>query len=171
MWLKNTRRGRIKVKEYIEKYSEAVYTETDTSKDYNPLWDHKAGCAFPSTTQNEINAKDAANLMKNGVGLITEGANMPCTPEAVNIFLDKKILYAPGKASNAGGVAVSGLEMAQNSMRLNWPSEEVDQRLKIIMKSIHKTCLDAAAEYGVPGNYLAGANIAGFVKVVNAMID
>ncbi|MDP2863124.1 MAG: NADP-specific glutamate dehydrogenase [Desulfobacterales bacterium] len=169
MRLKNTRRGRIK--EYIEKYSEAVYTEIDTSKDYNPLWDHKADCAFPSATQNEINAKDAANLMKKGVSLVAEGANMPSTPEAVNIFLDKKILYAPGKASNAGGVAVSGLEMAQNSMRLNWPSEEVDQRLKIIMKSIHKTCLDAAAEYGVPGNYLAGANIAGFVKVVNAMID
>jgi len=169
MRLKNTRRGRIK--EYIEKYSEAVYTEADTSLDYNPLWNNKADCAFPSATQNEINAKDAANLMKNGVGLITEGANMPCTPEAVNIFLDKKILYAPGKASNAGGVAVSGLEMAQNSMRIRWAREEVDQRLKIIMKSIHQTCLDASAEYGTPGNYLAGANIAGFVKVVNAMLD
>ncbi|MDF1594067.1 MAG: NADP-specific glutamate dehydrogenase [Desulfobacterales bacterium] len=169
MRLKNTRRGRIK--EYIEKYSEAVYTEAETSLDYNPLWSHKADCAFPCATQNEINAKDAANLMKNGVGLITEGANMPCTPEAVNIFLDKKILYAPGKASNAGGVAVSGLEMAQNSMRLNWPREEVDNRLKMIMKNIHQTCLDAAAEYGEPGNYFVGANIAGFVKVVNAMRD
>jgi len=169
MRLKNTRRGRIK--EYIEKYSEAVYTEADTSLDYNPLWNHKADCAFPSATQNEINAKDAANLMKNGVSLITEGANMPCTPEAVNIFLDKKILYAPGKASNAGGVAVSGLEMAQNSMRLSWPREEVDDRLKMIMKNIHRTCLDAAAEYGEPGNYVVGANIAGFVKVVNAMLD
>ena len=143
MRLKNVRRGRIN--EYIEKYSEAVYTEADTSLDYNPLWNNKADCAFPCATQNEINAKDAANLMKNGVGLITEGANMPCTPEAVNIFLDKKILYAPGKASNAGGVAVSGLEMAQNSMRLNWPREEVDNRLKMIMKNIHRTCLDAAA--------------------------
>ena len=96
---------------------------------------------------------------------------MPSTAEAVDIFLDKKLLYAPGKAANAGGVAVSGLEMAQNSMRLNWPMEEVDNRLKIIMRSIHKTCLDAAEEYGQPGNYVIGANIAGFVKVVNAMLD
>jgi glutamate dehydrogenase (NADP+) len=103
--------------------------------------------------------------------LVAEGANMPSTPEAINIFLDNKLLYAPGKASNAGGVAVSGLEMAQNSMRLNWPREEVDSRLKMIMKSIHQSCLDAAAEYGVPGNYMVGANIAGFVKVVNAMLD
>jgi glutamate dehydrogenase (NADP+) len=169
MRLKNTRRGRIK--EYIEKYSEAVYTEADTSLDYNPLWNNKADCAFPSATQNEINAKDAANLMKNGVNLVSEGANMPSTPEAINIFLDKKILYAPGKASNAGGVAVSGLEMSQNSMRIKWAGEEVDQRLKIIMKSIHQTCIDASAEYGTPGNYMAGANIAGFVKVVNAMLD
>jgi len=169
MRLKNVRRGRIK--EYIEKYSEAVYTEADTSLDYNPLWNHKADCAFPCATQNEINAKDADNLIKNGATLVAEGANMPSTPEAVNIFIDRKISYAPGKASNAGGVAVSGLEMAQNSMRLNWPREEVDNRLKMIMKNIHRTCLDAAAEYGVPGNYLAGANIAGFVKVVNAMLD
>ncbi len=96
---------------------------------------------------------------------------MPTTPEAIDVFLDQKILYAPGKASNAGGVAVSGLEMAQNSMRLNWPREEVDSRLKSIMKSIHHTCLEAAAEYGMPNNYLAGANIAGFIKVVNAMLD
>jgi len=167
--LKNIRRGRIK--EYVDKYSQAVYTEADTTLDYNPLWSHKANCAFPCATQNEINGKDAQNLMKNGVALVAEGANMPSTPEAIHIFLDKKILYAPGKASNAGGVAVSGLEMAQNSMRLSWPREEVDARLKIIMKSIHKACLDAAAEYGVPGNYMVGANIAGFVKVVNAMID
>jgi glutamate dehydrogenase (NADP+) len=167
--LKNIRRGRIK--EYVDKYSQAVYTETDSSLDYNPLWNHKANCAFPSATQNEISGKDAQNLMKNGVSLVAEGANMPSTPEAIHIFLDRKILYAPGKASNAGGVAVSGLEMAQNSMRLSWPREEVDARLKIIMKSIHKACLDAGAEYGVPGNYMIGANIAGFVKVVNAMID
>jgi glutamate dehydrogenase (NADP+) len=109
--------------------------------------------------------------MKNGAVLVAEGANMPSTPEAVNIFLDKKILYSPGKASNAGGVAVSGLEMSQNSMRLSWPREEVDDRLKMIMKNIHRTCLDAAAEYGEAGNYLAGANIAGFVKVVHAMLD
>jgi glutamate dehydrogenase (NADP+) len=167
--LKNVRRGRIK--EYVDKYSQAVYTEADSSLDYNPLWNRKADCAFPSATQNEINGKDAQNLIKSGVSLVAEGSNMPSTPEAVHTFLDKKILYAPGKASNAGGVAVSGLEMAQNSMRLSWPREEVDARLKIIMKSIHKACLDAAVEYGVPGNYVAGANIAGFVKVVNAMID
>jgi glutamate dehydrogenase (NADP+) len=167
--LKNIKRGRIS--EYIDKYSEAVYTEADTSLDYNPLWNHKSDCAFPSATENEINATDAANLMKNGVHLVCEGANMPSTPEAINIFLDNKILYAPGKASNAGGVAVSGLEMAQNSMRLNWPADEVDRRLKIIMKNIHQTCLDASAEYGVSGNYMAGANIAGFTKVVNAMLD
>jgi glutamate dehydrogenase (NADP+) len=167
--LKNIRRGRIK--EYVDKYSQAVYTEADSTLDYNPLWNHKAACAFPCATQNEVNGKDGQNLMKNGVTLVAEGSNMPSTPEAVHAFLDKKILYAPGKASNAGGVAVSGLEMAQNSMRLSWPREEVDARLKIIMKSIHKACLDAAAEYGIPGNYVAGANIAGFVKVVNAMID
>jgi glutamate dehydrogenase (NADP+) len=169
MRLKNTRRGRIQ--EYIDKYSEASYTEADGTLDYNPLWDHKADCAFPSATQNEINGKDAANLVKNGVKLVCEGANMPSTPEAIDVFLDNKLLYAPGKASNAGGVAVSGLEMAQNSMRLSWPREEVDDRLKIIMKSIHSTCLDASAEYGHPGNYMMGANIAGFVKVVNAMLD
>ena len=167
--LKNVKRGRIH--EYIDKYSEAVYTEADTSLDHNPLWTHKANCAFPSATENEINEKDAASLMNNGVRLVCEGANMPSTPEAINIFLDKKILYAPGKASNAGGVAVSGLEMAQNSMRLSWPAEEVDRRLKMIMKSIHQTCLDASAEYGESGNYMAGANIAGFTKVVNAMLD
>ena len=167
--LKNIRRGRIK--EYVDKYSQAVYTEADSTLDFNPLWNHKANCAFPCATQNEINSKDAQNLMKNAVTLVAEGANMPSTPEAIHIFLDKKILYAPGKASNAGGVAVSGLEMAQNSMRLSWPREEVDARLKIIMKSIHKACLDAASEYGVQGNYMAGANMAGFIKVVNAMID
>jgi len=167
--LKNIRRGRIS--EYIDKYSEAVFTEVDTSLDYNPLWNHKAECAFPSATQNEINGNDAQNLVNNGIKLISEGANMPSTPEAINIFLDKRILYAPGKAANAGGVAVSGLEMAQNSMRLNWPREEVDGRLKMIMRSIHQTCLDASAEYGMQGNYMAGANIAGFVKVVNAMLD
>jgi len=167
--LKNIKRGRIG--EYIDKYSGAVYTEADTSLDHNPLWNHKADCAFPSATENEINKKDAMNLMNNGVKLVCEGANMPSNPEAINIFLDKKILYAPGKASNAGGVATSGLEMAQNSMRLSWPAEEVDQRLKMIMKNIHQTCLDAASEYGKPGNYMMGANIAGFTKVVNAMLD
>jgi glutamate dehydrogenase (NADP+) len=167
--LKNIRRARIM--EYVDKYSEAVYTEADSTLGCNPLWDHRADCAFPCATQNEINRKDAENLVRQGISLVCEGANMPCTPEAVDVLLDNKVLYAPGKAANAGGVAVSGLEMAQNSMRLNWPREEVDNRLKIIMRSIHRTCLDAAAEFGTPGNYLAGANIAGFVKVVNAMLD
>jgi len=167
--LKNVRRGRIK--ECIDKYSEAVCIEVDTSLDYNPLWDHKADCAFPCATHNEINEKDAQNLINNGVTLIAEGSNMPATPEAINIFLDNKLLYAPGKASNAGGVTVSGLEMAQNSMRLTWTREEVDSRLRLIMKNIHQTCVDAATEYGIPGNYVAGANIASFVKVANAMLD
>ena len=169
MKLKNIKRGRIK--EYAEVYPGAVYTETDPSGDHNPLWDIKADCAFPSATQNEINGKDAANLTKNGVFLVTEGANMPSNLDAVNLFIDKKILYAPGKAANAGGVAVSGLEMSQNSMRINWPAKEVDSRLQHIMKSIHTSCVDAAREYGLEGNYVAGANIAGFVKVVNAMLD
>jgi len=167
--LKNVRRGRIR--EYAEEYKEAVYTEADPSGNHNPLWDHKADCAFPCATQNEINEKDADNLVKNGVRLVCEGANMPSTLEAIDTFMEHQLLYAPGKASNAGGVAVSGLEMAQNSMRLNWPREEVDYRLQNIMKSIHRTCLDTSAEYGEPGNYLAGANIAGFVKVVDAMLD
>ncbi|MFO7987019.1 MAG: NADP-specific glutamate dehydrogenase [Desulfatiglandaceae bacterium] len=169
MRLKNIRRGRMS--EYIDKYSEAVYTEADSTQDHNPLWNHKADCAFPSATQNEINEKDAQNLVNNGVRVISEGANMPSTPQAVDLFLDNKLLYAPGKAANAGGVAVSGLEMSQNSMRLKWTREEVDERLQIIMKSIHKTCMEAAADYDLEGNYVAGANIGGFVKVMNAMLD
>jgi glutamate dehydrogenase (NADP+) len=167
--LKNIRRGRIS--EYAAEYPDAVYFPVNPELSYNPLWNHQADCAFPCATQNEINGKDAAHLVANGVQLICEGANMPTTPDAVNIFVDGNLLYAPGKAANAGGVAVSGLEMAQNSMRLSWPRTEVDGRLKQIMKSIHKTCLDAGAEYGKPGNYVAGANIAGFVKVVHAMLD
>jgi glutamate dehydrogenase (NADP+) len=167
--LKNFRRGPIK--EYVNKYSEAVYVERNADLDHQPMWDIPADCAFPCATQNELNAKDADNLVKNKVSLVCEGADMPCDPEAVDLFLDAKILYAPGKAANAGGVAVSALEMAQNSMRLSWPRQEVDDRLKTIMKNIHQTCLEAAEEYGFPGNYLAGANIAGFVKVVDAMLD
>ena len=167
--LKNIRRGRIK--EYIEKYPQAEYTEADSTLGYNPLWNHTANCAFPCATENEINQKDAQHLMNNGVMLICEGANMPCTPEAIDIFQEKKIFYAPGKAANAGGVAVSGLEMAQNSMRLAWTREEVDGRLKTIMKSIHSACLEASEDFGESGNYVIGANIAGFVKVVNAMLD
>jgi glutamate dehydrogenase (NADP+) len=148
-----------------------VYTETDPDLKYNPLWSHRADCAFPCATQNEINEQDALNLVKGGIHLVCEGANMPSTPSAVHVFLDNDVLYGPGKAANAGGVAVSGLEMAQNSMRLSWPGEEVDARLRQIMKSIHHTCIDAAAEYDMGNNYMAGANIAGFVKVVNAMLD
>ncbi|MBW1893369.1 MAG: NADP-specific glutamate dehydrogenase [Deltaproteobacteria bacterium] len=167
--LKNIKRGRIK--EYADKYKEAVYTPMDAEVDHNPLWNHKADCALPCATENEINEKDAENLVKGGIALLAEGANMPTTPEGVDILLDNNILYAPGKAANAGGVAVSGLEMSQNSMRISWQREEVDHRLQIIMKSIHKTCLDAAEEYGSPGNYMKGANIAGFVKIVEAMLD
>ena len=167
--LKNVRRGRIK--EYADKYSEAVYTPVETVSDHNQLWNHKADCAFPSATQNEINAKDAQNLIANGVVLVSEGANMPTEPDGVDIFLQEKLLYGPGKAANAGGVSVSGLEMTQNSMRLGWTREEVDNRLKMIMKSIHQTSLEAAEQYGTPGNYVNGANIAGFVKVVDAMLD
>jgi len=167
--LKNIRRGRIS--EYVDFYPEATYTPRDPALDHNPLWDHQAECAFPSATQNEINGKDAENMAGNGLFLVSEGANMPSTPDAVRVFLDNNFLYGPGKAANAGGVAVSGLEMSQNSMRLSWPRREVDNRLKQIMKSIHNTCLDAATEYNMPGNYVAGANIAGFVKVVNAMLD
>jgi glutamate dehydrogenase (NADP+) len=167
--LKNLKRGRIR--EYIDKYSESVYTEADTTMDYNPLWNHRADCAFPCAVENEIREKDAYNLINNGIKLVCEGADMPTSPEAVRIFQDKKLLYAPGKAANAGGVAVSGLEMAQNRMLLTWSAEEVDQRLQAIVQGIHQNCLDVAEEYGHPGNYLAGANIAGFVRVVNAMLD
>ena len=167
--LKNVRRGRIK--EYADKYSEAVYTPVDPALDHNPLWNHKAECAFPSATQNEINGKDARNLVNNGVVLVSEGANMPTEPEGIDIFLQEKMLYGPGKAANAGGVSVSGLEMTQNSMRLGWTREEVDNRLKMIMKNIHQTSLEAAEQYSTPGNYVNGANIAGFVKVVDAMLD
>ncbi|MDL2328833.1 NADP-specific glutamate dehydrogenase [Desulfosarcina sp. OttesenSCG-928-A07] len=169
MDLKNVRRGRIK--EYADQYPSAVYTPVDPTADFNPLWNHPATCAFPSATQNEINGKDAQNLVKNGVMAVSEGANMPTTPEGIDIFLEHKVLYAPGKAANAGGVAVSGLEMSQNSQRLSWTREEVDRKLHNIMKSIHHTCLSAAEAYGTPGNYMNGANIAGFVKVADAMLD
>jgi glutamate dehydrogenase (NADP+) len=167
--LKNLKRGRIQ--EYVDKYSETTYTETDTTLDYNPLWTHRADCAFPCAVENEIREKDAYNLINNGIKLVCEGADMPTTPEALRVFLDKKLLYAPGKAANAGGMAVSGLETAQNRMLLNWSAAEVDQRLQTIVKNIHRNCLDVAEEYGESGNYLVGANIAGFVRVVNAMLD
>jgi len=169
MDLKNVRRGRIK--EYTEKFSGAKYTPVDPKLDYNPLWDIEAQVALPSATQNEINGKDAKNLLKNGVFCVSEGANMPTTPEGVEIFLEKKILYGPGKAANAGGVATSGLEMSQNSMRLSWTREEVDQKLHGIMKAIHKNCLETSKRFGTPGNYVNGANIAGFLKVADTMLD
>ncbi|GFM36525.1 NADP-specific glutamate dehydrogenase [Desulfovibrio psychrotolerans] len=169
MHLKNVRFGR--VREYAEQYPEAVYTPVDPAKDHNPLWDHKADCAFPGATQNEINAADAANLVRNGVRVVSEGANMPTVPEGVDIFLDSHLLYGPGKAANAGGVSVSGLEMTQNSMRMSWTREEVDQRLRLIMRTIHRICRDTAEQYGTPRNYVNGANIAGFVKVADAMLD
>ena len=169
MELKNVRRGRIK--EYTDKYKNAVYTENDSSMDHNPLWNHKADCSFPSATQNEINATDAQNLLSNGIYVVSEGANMPTTIEGINIFQDNKILYGPGKAANAGGVAVSGLEMTQNGMRMPWSREEVDNKLRNIMKSIHKTCVDTAERFDHPGNYVVGANIGGFLKVADAMMD
>jgi glutamate dehydrogenase (NADP+) len=169
MDLKNVKRGR--VSEYASKYPNAVYTPIDAGKDFNPLWDHKADCAFPSATQNEINSKDASNLLKNGIYVVSEGANMPTVPEGVNQFVDAGILYGPGKAANAGGVAVSGLEMSQNSLRLSWTREEVDGHLQRIMKDIHDAAYNAAEKYGTPGNYVNGANIAGFLKVADTMLD
>lgn len=167
-WLKNVKRGRIS--EYADKYPDAKYTPVDPGLDYNPLWDTKAHLAFPCATQNEINGKDAQNMINRNVYLVSEGANMPCSPEAINIFRDNNVLHGPGKAANAGGVAVSGLEMSQNSIRLTWTREEVDQRLQQIMKDIHAQCL----AHGMDGNYcnyFKGANIAGFKKVADAMID
>lgn len=166
--LKNNRRGRIK--EYADRYS-CEYHEVNANHAVNPLWGIKADCAFPCATQNEISAQDAINLVKNGIKLLSEGANMPTTIDAINILIDHGVMYSPGKASNAGGVATSGLEMTQNYMGTNWTSEEVDTRLQGIMKDIHRTCLAAAKEYGKPGNYLVGANIAGFLKVAKAMQD
>jgi glutamate dehydrogenase (NADP+) len=128
-------------------------------------------CAFPCATQNEISGEDAKALLDNGCILVSEAANMPSDPAAVDLFLAKKTLYGPGKAANAGGVATSGLEMCQNSMRLPWTLEEVDKRLHQIMVTIHKNAAETAAEYGAPGNYVVGANIAGFVKVADAMLD
>jgi glutamate dehydrogenase (NADP+) len=160
--MKNVRRGRIK--EYARKFG-AEYREGKRP------WDIKCDCAFPSATQNEINGDDAKTLLKNDCYVVAEGANMPSTPEAIEQFIAGKILYGPAKAANAGGVATSGLEMSQNAMRLSWTREEVDERLHNIMIAIHKQCYDAAEEYGQPGNLVTGANIAGFTKVADAMLD
>ena len=162
MELKNVRRGRIK--EYADKYG-VEYLEGKRP------WGIKCDCAFPSATQNEISDDDAKTLLANGCTLVAEGANMPSTPEAIEQFIDKKIMYGPGKAANAGGVATSGLEMSQNSMRLSWTREEVDERLHNIMIAIHKQAFDAAEEYGQKSNLVMGANIAGFVKVADSMLD
>jgi glutamate dehydrogenase (NADP+) len=165
--LKNVHRGR--VSEYADKYKTVCYEGKN-------VWDVireqgiKVDIALPCATQNELDAENAAALVKNGCICVAEGANMPSTPEAVKIFQDNNILYGPGKAANAGGVATSGLEMSQNSLKLSWTREEVDNRLLIIMKSIHKSCLDAAEAYGHPGDYVMGANIAGFTKVAKAML-
>ena len=169
MQLKNVRRGRIQ--EYAQKFPKAIFMPADGKLDHNPLWNVKADCAFPSATQNEINARDAATLIKNGVKLVAEGANMPSTLPATKLFLEAGILYGPAKAANAGGVATSGLEMVQNSMRLSWTRQEVDERLHKIMIAVHKNCYETAQEYGTPGNLVNGANIGGFLKVADAMLD
>jgi glutamate dehydrogenase (NADP+) len=167
--LKNVRRGRIR--DYADKFKGAVYTPTESATDANAIWNHKADCAFPSATQNEISATDAQHLLKNGVYVVSEGSNMPTVLDGVRQFIDAKILYGPAKAANAGGVATSGLEMSQNSMRLSWSREEVDERLHRIMKAIHKACWETADQFGTPGNYVNGANIAGFLKVADSMMD
>jgi glutamate dehydrogenase (NADP+) len=167
--LKNVKRGRIR--DYADRYKKAIFMPTDVKLEHSPLWNIKADCAFPSATQNEITAKDAANLIKNGVKVVAEGANMPSTLEATKLFLDAKVLYGPAKAANAGGVATSGLEMSQNSARISWTREEVDDKLHKIMIAIHRNCYETAEKYGTPGNLVNGANIAGFLKVADAMLD
>jgi glutamate dehydrogenase (NADP+) len=162
MDLKNVRRGRIK--EYVDKFPGAEYIDGQRP------WGIKCDCAFPSATQNEISGDDAKTLVDNGCIVVSEGANMPTEPDGVDVFLENKTLYGPGKAANAGGVAVSGLEMCQNSMRLSWTAEEVDSRLQGIMQAIHNSAYAASCEYGDKGNYVLGANIAGFVKVADSML-
>jgi glutamate dehydrogenase (NADP+) len=167
--LKTIQRARIS--EYAHEYSNASYTPFDPQRNTNPLWNHWADCAFPCAAENEIGEEDAYHLINQGIKVIAEGADMPCTPEAVRIFHDKNILHAPAKATGAGGAAVAGLEMAQNSMRLSWTREEVDARLQTVVKTIHRNCLNIAAAHGAPANYHIGANIAGFVRIVSAMMD
>ena len=162
MDLKNNKRGRIS--EYTEKYSSAEYHEGKTP------WEVKCDIALPCATQNELDEKDAATLLNNGCIGVAEGANMPCTADAVHAFHKAKILFAPGKASNAGGVATSGLEMSQNSLRISWTREEVDERLKDIMEDIHDSCIEYGKDEDGYCNYVKGANIAGFVKVADAML-
>ena len=168
MDLKNVRRGRIS--EYAEKYPKAKCFPGQSIWDVISSQGIKVDVALPSATQNEIDGSHASALVKNGCICVAEGANMPSAPEAIKVYQDAKILYGPGKAANAGGVATSGLEMSQNSLRLSWTSEEVDSRLHGIMKSIHKSCIDASEAYATKGDYVAGANIAGFLKVAKAML-
>ncbi|MCP4641899.1 MAG: glutamate dehydrogenase, partial [bacterium] len=163
MNLKNVKRGRIR--EYADKFSGVEYREGARP------WDIPCDCAFPSATQNEISGDDAKTLVKNGCKVVSEGANMPTAPEGVDCFIENKLFYGPGKAANAGGVAVSGLEMAQNAQHTAWTREEVDSRLQDIMRAVHSQALQASEEYGDAGNYVMGANIAGFVKVADAMLD
>ncbi len=167
MTLKNERRGRMR--EYVEAFPSATFTAAETG-DANPLWAVPADCAFPSAIENEINEKDAVNLANGGVKVVSEGANMPTTPTGVQAFFDMGVMYGPGKAANAGGVAVSGLEMSQNSMRVTWDRDVVDDRLRTIMKRIHQQCRETAEDYGKPGSYFHGANIAGFTRVADAML-
>jgi len=161
--IKEINRGRIK--EYVDEHPRATYHEG-----WEGIWSLKTDIACPNATQNEVSAESAKGMVDNGVIAVCPGANMPCVPEAIDIFQENGVLYGPAKATNAGGVAVSGLEMAQNSMRLSWTFEEVDERLKGIMKRIFQQCSEAATEYGMPGNYAAGANIAGFKRVADAML-
>ena len=167
MDLKNNRRGRIS--EYAEKYSSSTFTASEPEPASNGLWNVNVDVALPCATQNEINGEEAEMLVNNQVMAVAEGANMPCTPEAVEVFLSNGVMFAPGKASNAGGVATSGLEMSQNSLRYNWTREEVDSKLDQIMVNIHKNAAETAEKYRMPDNYVAGANIAGFLKVAEAM--
>jgi len=166
--LKNVRRGRIK--EYADEFKNVAYYAGKSVWDVIKEQGLKVDLAFPSAHENEIEGVHAEALIKNGCTLVCEGANMPSTVDAVGVYRENKVLFGPAKAANAGGVATSGLEMSQNSLRMSWPREEVEERLHQIMKSIHRNCLEAAEAYGTPGDYAAGANIAGFLKVANAMV-
>jgi glutamate dehydrogenase (NADP+) len=168
MDLKNVRRGRIS--EYAAEFSSATFTASAPEPSSNGLWGVNVDVALPCATQNEINGAEAQMLVDNNVMAVAEGANMPCTPEAVEIFLKSGVMFAPGKASNAGGVATSGLEMSQNSQRFGWTREEVDAKLDNIMVNIHKNASETAAKYGRPGDYVFGANVAGFLKIAEAMM-
>ena len=168
MDLKNNRRGRIS--EYAKQYPSASFTPSGPEPSLNGLWGVDVDVALPCATQNELNGEEAAMLVANNVIAVGEGANMPCTPEAVEVFQKAGVLFAPGKASNAGGVATSGLEMSQNSLRLSWTREEVDEKLEGIMVNIHKNAFETAKKYNREGDYVFGANVAGFLKVAEAMI-